>query len=52
MRAMPSLHLEDGADFLDVELVEVGRFDLAEQDVLDLAGAKNGIGGHVVGMPG
>ena len=38
------LHLEDGADFLDVELVEVGGFDLAEEDVLDLAGAERGFG--------
>ena len=40
------LHLEDRADFLDVELVEVGGLDLAEQDVLDLAGAERGFGCH------
>ena len=34
------------ADFLDVELVEVCGFDLAEEDVLDLTGSKQGLGGH------
>ena len=43
------LHFEDGADFFDVELVEVGGFDLAKEDVLDLAGAERGVGGHTVG---
>ena len=43
------LHLEDGSDFFDVELVEVGGFDLAEEDVLDLAGAECGVGGHIGG---
>jgi hypothetical protein len=43
------LHFEDGADFLDVELVEVGGFDLAEQNILDLAGAKRGLGCHALG---
>jgi uroporphyrinogen decarboxylase len=31
---------------LDVELVEVRGFDLAEKNVLDFAGAKNRISGH------
>ena len=43
------LHFEDGTDFLDVELVEVGGFDLAEENVLDLAGAERGFGCHTVG---
>ena len=43
------LHLEDGADLFDVELVEVGGFDLAKEDVLDLAGAERGVGCHTVG---
>ena len=46
------LHLEDGADFLDVELVEVGGFDLAEENVLDLAGAERGFGSHTSGQKG
>ena len=46
------LHLEDGTDFLDVELVEVGGFDLAEEDVLDLAGAERGFGCHASGQKG
>jgi hypothetical protein len=40
------LYLEDGANFLDVELMEVGGFDFAKQDILDLAGAEDGLGGH------
>ena len=40
------LHLEHGTDLLDVELVEIRGFDLAEEDVLDLAGAQRGLGGH------
>ena len=40
------LHLEDRSDLLDVELVEVSRLDLAEQDVLDLAGTEGGFGSH------
>jgi hypothetical protein len=40
------LRLDDGADVLDVELVQVSRLDLAEQDVLDLAGAEEGLGSH------
>src|SRR4051812_10101728 len=42
------LHFQDGADFLDVELVQVRRFDLAEENVLDLAGAQNGFSGHCI----
>ena len=40
------LHFEDGADFFDVELMEVSGLDLAEEDVLDLAGAERGFGSH------
>ncbi len=40
------LHLEDGADFLDVEFMEIGGLDLLEENVLDLAGAERGIGCH------
>ena len=40
------LHFEDGPDFLDVELVEVRRLDLAEEYVLDFAWAKNRLSGH------
>jgi hypothetical protein len=29
--------------------VEVRRFDLAEEDVLDFGGAERGFGGHVGG---
>ena len=47
MRAIPSLTSRTRADFFDVELVEVRRFDLAEEDVLDFAGAERGFGGHV-----
>ena len=42
------LHFEDGTDLFDVELVEVGGFDLAKEDVLDLAGAECGVGCHTV----
>ena len=41
------LYLEDGPDFLDIELVEVRRLDLAEEYVLDFAGAKDRFSGHV-----
>src|SRR5438105_513954 len=37
---------EHGADFFDVELVEVRRFDFAEKNVLDFAGAKDRVSGH------
>ncbi len=40
------LDLEDGADVLDIELVEVRRLDLAEEYVLDFAGTKDRISGH------
>ncbi len=40
------LHFEDGPDLLDVERVEISSVDLAEQDVLDLAGAKRRLGSH------
>ena len=40
---------ENGSDLFDVELVEVGGFDLAKEDVLDLAGAECGVGCHTVG---
>ena len=43
------LHFEDGADFLDVEIGEVGGLDLTEEDVLDFAGAQGGLGGHDAG---
>jgi hypothetical protein len=46
------LHLEDGPDLFDVELVEVGGFDLPEEDVLDLAGAERGFGSHTSGRKG
>ena len=42
------LDFEDGSDFFDIELVEVSGFDLAKEDVLDLAGAECGVGGHTV----
>ena len=42
------LHLEDRPDLLDVERVKVSGFDLAKEDVLDLAGAERGVGGHTV----
>jgi hypothetical protein len=29
--------------------MEVGGFDFTKQDVLDLAGAKEGLGGHSLG---
>ena len=48
MRAIPSFDLEDGSDFLDVELVEVSRLDFAEEYVLDLAGAEDRFSGHVL----
>jgi len=44
------LHLEDRPDLFDVELVEVGGFDLLEEDVLDLAGAERGVGCHTEGF--
>jgi len=40
------LHLEDGTDLFDIEGVEVGGLDLAEEDVLDLAGTQGGLGSH------
>ena len=42
----PVLHLEDGADLLDVGDGQVGGLDLAEQDVLEFAGAQCGLVGH------
>ena len=41
------LYLEQRTDIFDVELVEIRRFDLAEEDVLDFGGAQRGFGGHV-----
>ena len=43
------LHLEDGPDFLDVEGAEISGFDFSKEDVLDLAGAEAGLGGHLCG---
>ena len=40
------LHFEHGPYFLDVQLVEVRRLDLAEEYVLDFAWAKNRLSGH------
>ncbi len=40
------LHFEERPDLFDIEFLEVGRFDLAEEDVLDFAGAERGVGGH------
>ena len=40
------LHFQDRTDFLDVEVGEIGSVDLAEENVLDFAGAKGGLGGH------
>jgi hypothetical protein len=40
------LHFEDGTDFLDIEGVEVRRFDFAEEDVLDLTRAQRRLGSH------
>ena len=39
-------NLEDGADFFDIEDVQIRGFDLAEEDVLDLAGSERGVSGH------
>ena len=41
-------HFEDGSDLFDIELVKVSGFDFAKEDVLDLAGAERGVGGHTV----
>ena len=41
------LYLEQRTDIFDVELVEIRRFDFAEEDVLDFGGAQRGLGGHV-----
>ena len=43
------INAADLRDF-DVEFVEVGGFDLAKENVLDLAGSKKGLGGHSVGL--
>ncbi len=40
------LHFEDGTDLLDIERMEIGGFDLTQEDVLDLAGAKGRLGSH------
>ena len=42
------LDFENGSDLFDIELVQVSGFDLAEEDVLDFAGAECGVGGHTV----
>ena len=39
---------EDGSNLFDIELVKVSGFDFAKEDVLDLAGAESGVGGHTV----
>ena len=43
------LHFEDGTDFLDVEIGEIRRFNFAEEDVFDFAGAQGGLGSHEAG---
>ncbi len=43
-------HLEHRTDFRHVLRGEIGRRDFAQQDVFELAGTKNGIGGHVGGI--
>ena len=48
MRAMPSFTSSTVPTSDDVGSCEVGGFDLAEQDVLELAGTEGGVGGHVV----
>jgi hypothetical protein len=40
---------EDGTDFLDIEFIEVGRFDFAKQDVLDFTGAERRRRSHWIG---
>ena len=40
------LHLEDGADLLDVDRAEIGGLDLLEEDVLQFAGAEDRVSGH------
>ena len=40
------LHFEDSADLVNVDLVEIRRFDLAQQNVLDLTRAECGFGSH------
>ena len=37
---------EDGTDLFDIERIEFGRLDLAEEDVLDLTGAERRLGSH------
>ena len=45
-------HLEHGADLVDVVRAEVRRLDLAEQDVLELAGTEGRVSGHEFECPG
>src|SRR2546421_543774 len=40
------LHLEHRADLPHVELGQVGRLDFFEEDLFQLAGSQDGIGGH------
>src|SRR5205085_7187751 len=41
------LYFEDSANLFDVQFLEVSRFDLAKQNVLDLAWAERGLGCHM-----
>src|SRR5207244_12600704 len=40
------LDLPHGADLADVDLRQIGRLDLLEEDFFKLAGSEDGIGGH------
>ena len=52
MRATPSRTSSTVPTSDIVGGAEIGRRDLPEQDVLELAGTENGIGGHEVRRPG
>ena len=40
------LHLEDRADLANVDVREVCRLNFLEEEVLELAGSQDGVGGH------
>jgi len=44
------LHLQHRADFADIDVRQVGRLDLLEEDVLQLARSQNGISRHGIAL--
>src|SRR5690349_4710995 len=44
------LHLQHGADFADIDVRQIRRLDLLEEEVFQLAGTQDRISGHGSGL--